>query len=864
MSSKVSKETPLMKQYREIKEKYPDSILLFRVGDFYETFHEDATVTSKVLGIVLTRRGSGINKETKLAGFPHHSLDTYLHKLVKAGHRVAICEQLENPKLTKTIVKRGVTDLVTPGVALNDEILIQKKNNFLAAINFSKKNVGIAFLDISTGEFISSEGSFDYCLNLIENFEPKEILISKADKKLFENKNINEDYFFFVDDWMINFDTSLKKIYNHFDVKTLKGFGISDNSLGVISASMILHYLEDSHKKRLVHIKKINPINNKSFLLMDRFTISNLELVNSKFPGGKSVLDIIDKTSTPMGSRLLRRWLCFPSVDLSEIKFRHDIVEEFSKLSTTNLIEKYNSIIDIERIISKITNYKVNPRELINFKFSLLKVDEIKKELNSNSKNLKILSKKFKDSNQVVQLIEKNLFDESPVNMNKGNTIKNGINKSLDNFRDVFNNSKKHLQKILEREIQNTGINSLKISFNNVFGYYLEVTNAHKHKVPENWIRKQTLVNAERYITEELKEYESKILNAEEKIKEIEFIEFNKVLAKLIPHISNLQDIAKIVAYSDCLLSFAETSKAYNYSKPIIDESDNFEVIDGRHPVIEHTLEESKSYIPNDIIINKTDQQILMITGPNMSGKSAILRQTALISILAQMGSFVPAKKLKMGFFDKIFTRVGASDNISQGESTFMMEMLEAASIVNNLSNRSLILLDEIGRGTSTYDGISIAWAITQFVHDHYTKAKTLFATHYHELNMMCDKFKRVKNFNIQIKETEKDIIFLRKLIPGGSAHSFGIHVAKMAGMPSEIIKISKNILKSLEKSHRENKDIQINESSEMQLTFFDMENKNYEEFKDELGAIDTDNITPMEALVKLSELKNKITDEKQ
>ena len=863
MSSKVSKETPLMKQYREIKEKYPDSILLFRVGDFYETFHEDATITSKVLGIVLTRRGSGINKETKLAGFPHHSLDTYLHKLVKAGHRVAICEQLENPKLTKTIVKRGVTDLVTPGVALNDEILIQKKNNFLAAINFSKKNVGIAFLDISTGEFISSEGSFDYCLNLIENFEPKEILISKADKKLFENKNINEDYFFFVDDWMINFDTSLKKIYNHFDVKTLKGFGISDNSLGVISASMILHYLEDSHKKRLVHIKKINPINNKSFLLMDRFTISNLELVNSKFPGGKSVLDIIDKTSTPMGSRLLRRWLCFPSVDLSEIKFRHDIVEEFSKLSTTNLIEKYNSIIDIERIISKITNYKVNPRELINLKFSLLKVDEIKKELNSNSKNLKILSKKFKDSNQVVQLIEKNLFDESPVNINKGNTIKNGINKSLDNFRDVFNNSKKHLQKILEREIQNTGINSLKISFNNVFGYYLEVTNAHKHKVPENWIRKQTLVNAERYITEELKEYESKILIAEEKIKEIEVIEFNKVLAKLIPHISNLQDIAKIVAYSDCLLSFAETSKAYNYSKPIIDESDNFEVIDGRHPVIEHTLEESKSYIPNDIRINKTDQQILMITGPNMSGKSAILRQTALISILAQMGSFVPAKKLKMGFFDKIFTRVGASDNISQGESTFMMEMLEAASIVNNLSNRSLILLDEIGRGTSTYDGISIAWAITQFVHDHYTKAKTLFATHYHELNMMCDKFKRVKNFNIQIKETEKDIIFLRKLIPGGSAHSFGIHVAKMAGMPSEIIKISKNILKSLEKSHRENKDIQINESSEMQLTFFDMENKNYEEFKDELGAIDTDNITPMEALVKLSELKNKITDEK-
>ena len=488
---------------------------------------------------------------------------------------------------------------------------------------------------------------------------------------------------------------------------------------------------------------------------------------------------------------------------------------------------------------------------------------EIKKELNSASKNLKLLSKKFKDSNKVVQLIEKNLFEECPVNINKGNTIKNGINKDLDNFRDVFNNSKMHLQKILEREIENTGITSLKISFNNVFGYYLEVTNVHKDKVPENWIRKQTLVNAERYITEELKEYESKILIAEEKIKEIEIIEYNKVIDKLIPHVGDLQDIAKIIAYSDCLLSFSEISKTYNYSKPIIDESNNFEVIDARHPVIEHTLEESKSYIPNDIKINKTDQQILMITGPNMSGKSAILRQTALISILAQIGSFVPAKKLKMGFFDKIFTRVGASDNISQGESTFMVEMLEAASIVNNLSDRSLILLDEIGRGTSTYDGISIAWAITQFIHDHATKAKTLFATHYHELNMMCDKFKRVKNFNIQIKETGKDIIFLRKLVPGGSAHSFGIHVAKMAGMPSEIIKISKNILKSLEKAHSENNDIQIDESSEMQLTFFDMDNKNYEEFKDELESIDTDNITPMEALVKLSELKNKITDEK-
>ena len=851
-----------MKQYREIKDKYPDSILLFRVGDFYETFHEDAIITSKILGIVLTNRGSGINKKTKLAGFPHHSLDTYLHKLVKAGHRVAICEQLENPKLTKTIVKRGVTDLITPGVALNDEILNRKKNNFLAAINFKDKSTGIALLDISTGDFISSDGSFDYCINLLENFDPKEILIAKSDKKLFDNKNINNDRFFYVDDWMINFDTSLKKVLNHFNVKTLKGFGLDDNSLGVISASMILHYLQDSHKKQLTHINKLTTINDNSYLMMDRFTISNLELIDSKFSGGKSLLDVIDKTITPMGSRLLRRWLCFPSIDLDEIKFRHNIVEELINLSSTNFSEKYKSIIDIERVMSKITNYKVNPRELINLKLSLIEINEIKKILNNNSKNLKLLSKKIKDSKEVVNIIEKNISNNAPVNINKGNSIKNGINKSLDNFRNIFNNSKIHLQNILEREIENTGISSLKISFNSVFGYYLEVTNVHKDKVPENWIRKQTLVNAERYITDELKEYESKILIAEEKIKELEFYEYNKVVNEIIPFTSKIQDIAKVVAYSDCLLSFAETSTTFNYSKPNINKSENFNVVDARHPVIEHTLEESKSYIPNSINLNKTDQQILMITGPNMSGKSAILRQTALISILAQIGSFVPAKKLNMGFFDKIFTRVGASDNISQGESTFMVEMLEAASIVNNLSDRSLILLDEIGRGTSTYDGISIAWAITQFIHDHKTKAKTLFATHYHELNMMSDKFKRIKNFNIQIKETLKDIIFLRKLIPGGSAHSFGIHVAKMAGMPKEIIKISKNILKGLEKSHGKNKDIPIDESSEMQLTFFDIDNKNYNEFRDELESIDTNNITPMQALAKLSELKNKITNE--
>jgi DNA mismatch repair protein MutS len=860
LSSKVSKETPLMKQYREIKEKYPDSILLFRVGDFYETFHEDAITTSKVLGIVLTKRGSGVNKETKLAGFPHHSLDTYLHKLVKAGHRVAICEQLENPKLTKTIVKRGVTDLITPGVALNDEILNQKKNNFLAAINFNKKNVGIAFLDISTGEFISSEGSFDYCLNLIENFDPKEILISKGDKKFFENKNISEEYFFFVDDWMINLDTSLKKVYNHFDVKTLKGFGISDNSLGVISASMILHYLEDSHKKHLTHISKINPIDNKSFLLMDRFTISNLELVNSKFPGGKSVLDIIDKTMTPMGSRLLRRWLCFPSIDLNEIQFRYDIVEELVKLSSTNLVEKYNSIIDIERVVSKITNYKVNPRELVSFKLSLLKVDEIKKELNRASKNLKLLSKKFKDSNKVVQLIEKNLFEESPVNINKGNTIKNGINKDLDNFRDVFNNSKMHLQKILEREIENTGITSLKISFNNVFGYYLEVTNVHKDKVPENWIRKQTLVNAERYITEELKEYESKILIAEEKIKEIEIVEYNKVIDKLIPHIGDLQDIAKIIAYSDCLLSFSEIANKFNYCKPILNNNCDLKIIKGRHPVIEQQLDSLKNYIPNDIDLNKIDQQIMMITGPNMSGKSALLRQTALIVLMAQIGCYVPAEAVEIGVVDKIFTRVGASDNISMGESTFMVEMNETASILNNLSKNSLILLDEIGRGTSTYDGVSIAWSIAEYIHNHPTQAKTLFATHYHELNDMSAQFDRIKNFNVSIKRKENKIIFMRKLKSGGSHHSFGIHVARMAGMPIDVVNNAEDLLKQLESSRKKSGKTVI-ENNKMQLSFFDIQDPIMQKIKDVLIGIDIDSLTPIEALMKLNEIKKTISD---
>ena len=853
-----------MKQYRDIKSKYPDSVLLFRVGDFYETFHEDAIIASKVLGIILTKRGAGSNSETKLAGFPYHSLDTYLHKLVKAGHRVAICEQLENPKLTKKIVKRGVTDLITPGVALNDEILSRKTNNFLAAININKSIFGVSFLDISTGEFLVSEGSEDYILNLIQNFGSKEILITKEDSLKLQNKNINHDYFYFVDEWLVNLDTSLKKIKNHFGVTTTKGFGISNKNSGLISASMILHYLEESHKKDLGHIKKLSLINEQSCLQMDRFTLSNLEILNSKFSEGKCLLDIIDNTITPMGARLLRRWLCFPSIDIKEINIRHEIVSEIMKsyISDQDFIDDFKSIIDIERVVSKIGNLKVNPRELLNLKLSLEKVLLIKKTLSkSRNKFLKNISKDLTNNSPVVKILDSYLNHEAPVNISKGGVIRKGINKDLDRYRDLLNNGKNYLNRILEREIKNTQIPSLKINFNNVFGYYLEVTNVHKDKVPESWIRKQTLVNAERYITEELKEYESKILNAEENITILENKEFNNLIKKIIPNISGIQNNAAKVAYLDCLISFAETATLNDYTKPVVNKSYDFEVYDSRHPVIEHSLEETKSYIPNDIKLNRDNQQILMITGPNMSGKSAILRQTAIITILAQIGSFVPASKLKMGFVDKIFTRVGASDNISQGESTFMVEMLEAASIVNNISDRSLVLLDEIGRGTSTYDGISIAWGITQFLHENTHKPKTLFATHYHELNMMTDSFKRIKNYNVQVKETSSDVIFLRKLIQGGSAHSFGIHVAKMAGMPEKIINISKNVLKKLEKSHQSSSKIEVENDSDMQLSFFSLDDNNFKDFKKELESLDTDNLTPVEALVKLSELKKKITD---
>ena len=815
-----------------------------------------------MLGIVLTKRGSGVNKETKLAGFPYHSLDTYLHKLVKAGHRVAICEQLENPKLTKKIVKRGVTDLITPGVSLNDEILTSKKNNFLAAINVLDDQFGLSLLDVSTGDFFLSRGSLNYILNLMKNFEPKEILISRKDLKFLSDTNIDKSFFFYVDDWMLNFNTALKNIYDHFNVKSVKGFGIDKNNIGLISASMILFYLKESHQKKLSHVNKLIEINITSSLMMDRFTISNLEILHSKNEGGKSLIEIIDRTKTAMGSRLLRRWLCFPSIDIIEINKRYSIVDELKEnyINNDEFVSQFNSISDIERIVSKLINFKTNPRDLISLSNSLKSIDKIKIFLKkSKNKNTVAIQNKLVLGNTITKILDDYLNPDAPVSINKGGVINKGINKELDKTRDILNNSKKTLDEILEREIEKTGISSLKISFNNVFGFYLEVTNSHKDKVPTDWIRKQTLVNAERYITDELKIHENQILNAEEKILEIEYMEFNNLVKKIQTKIDIIQKNASCIAYLDCLLSFSHCADELTYVKPIINNKNKFFVKNSRHPVIEHTLDDGKHYIPNDIELNDEDHQILMITGPNMSGKSAILRQVALIAILAQIGSYVPATELEMGFFDRIFTRVGASDNISQGESTFMVEMLESASIVNNISDKSLVVLDEIGRGTSTYDGISIAWGITQFLHENINRPKTLFATHYHELNMMADKFKRIKNYNVQVKETSKDVIFLRKLIPGGSAHSFGIHVAKMAGMPEKIINISKKILKKLEKSHSEKNKFDVDENSDLQLSFFSLNDDSYQNLKGELESIDMDNMTPIEALVKLSELKQKI-----
>ena len=848
-----------MRQYYKIKEKHPDALLLFRVGDFYETFHEDAVKASAILGIILTKRGAGSNSETKLAGFPYHSLNTYLHKLVKAGERVAICEQLEDPKKTKTIVKRGVTELITPGVALNDGILEQKSNNFLASVFNIKNNYGISFLDISTGELLIAEGSLDYIKNLLSSYDAKEILVCKKHKSTFSNEFGNYNSVFYLDDWVFKKDFALEKIKNHFDVSGLKGFGISENNIGLLACGSILHYLDETQHKKLEHITKVNQIIDSNHVWMDQFTISNLELIYSNSSEGKSLIDIIDYTSSPMGARMLKRWLIHPLLDLTKLNFRHSSVDEIKRNQDLliNLQSELKSLSDLERIIAKVVTFKISPRELVQLKESLIKVKSIKDLLSDKSlKNLYKINSSLDYCDSIINLLEKTLDNEAPVNIKKGNIIKENFNSELDELRSLSISGKDYLNKILEREKNNTGITSLKISFNNVFGYFIEVRNIHKDKVPEDWIRKQTLVNAERYITSELKDYEAKILGAEEKISVLELKLFEELIAGLVKDVEIIQKNSFWLANLDCLVGFANLALKANYSKPTLNNSKDLEIIKGRHPVIESQLSQDSPYVPNDLKLCDKTNQILMITGPNMSGKSAILRQTALIVLLAQIGSFVPAEKANIGIIDKIFTRVGASDNISAGESTFMVEMNESASIINNISENSLVLLDEIGRGTSTYDGISIAWAIAEFLHDHPYKPKTLFATHYHELNMMADSFERINNVNVSVKETKDSVIFLRKLVPGGSAHSFGIHVAQMAGMPKGLILSAKKMLKKLEKSHNVGTNISKNNESELQLSFFNLDNPKLEELKEDLISLNIDELTPIEALIKLNEIK--------
>ena len=848
-----------MRQYYKIKDKYPDALLLFRVGDFYETFHDDAVKASSILGIILTKRGAGSNSETKLAGFPYHSLNTYLHKLVKAGERVAICEQLEDPKKTKSIVKRGVTELITPGVALNDGILEQKSNNFLASVFNIKNHYGISFLDISTGELLIAEGNLEYVKNLLSSYDAKEILVCKKNKSTFSKEFGNYSSIFYFEDWVFNKDFALEKIKNHFDVSSLKGFGISENNIGLLACGSILHYLDETQHKKLEHITKINQIIDSSHVWMDQFTVSNLELIYSNSKDGKSLIDIIDYTSSPMGARMLKRWLIHPLLDLKKLNFRHSSVDEIIRNQDLliSLQSELQSLSDLERIIAKVVTFKISPRELVQLKESLIKVKSIKDLLSDKSlKNLYKINSSLDYCDSIINLLEKTLNNEAPVNIKKGNVIKENFNSELDELRSLSISGKDYLNKILEREKNNTGITSLKISFNNVFGYFIEVRNIHKDKVPEEWIRKQTLVNAERYITSELKDYEAKILGAEEKISILESKLFEELIIKLVKDVEIIQKNSFWLANLDCLVGFANLALKANYSKPILNNSKDLEIIKGRHPVIESQLSQDSPFVPNDLKLCDKINQILMITGPNMSGKSAILRQTALIVLLAQIGSFVPAEKAKIGIIDKIFTRVGASDNISAGESTFMVEMNESASIINNISENSLVLLDEIGRGTSTYDGISIAWAIAEFLHDHPYKPKTLFATHYHELNMMADSFERINNVNVSVKETKDSVIFLRKLVPGGSAHSFGIHVAQMAGMPKGLILSAKKMLKKLEKSHNVGNDISKNNESDLQLSFFNLDNPKLEELKEDLISLNIDELTPIEALIKLNEIK--------
>ncbi len=865
---KVKKVTPLMQQYNTIKTKYPDALLLFRVGDFYETFGEDAVKASKILGIILTHRNNG-GERTELAGFPHHSVNTYLPKLVKAGQRVAICDQLEDPKLTKTIVKRGVTELVTPGVAMNDDILNAKTNNFLCAVHFGRKQIGVSFVDISTGEFLTSEGSDEQIDKLLQNFAPNEVLVSKAHKKDFLETFGHQFHTFFMEDWVFQEDYAHETLNNHFKTSTLKGFGVHHLNHGIIASGVVLHYLSETQHRQLQHINTLKRIAEEEYIWMDRFTIRNLELYHSTNLNAVTLLDVIDHTISPMGGRLLKRWLALPLKNLEKIRRRHQVISHLTKKDTmlTKLQQNIKQMGDLERLISKVATGKINPKEVVQLKNSLEAIVPIK-QLTSQSDNeaLQLISDQLHPCDLLRAKIKEMLNEEAPVLIPKGKTIADGYSKELDELRSLAFSGKDYLNKMLARETERTGITSLKIASNNVFGYYIEVRNTHKDKVPEEWIRKQTLVNAERYITEELKEYEGKILGAEERILSLENQLFGQLVVWMQEYIAPVQNNAHQIAQLDCLCGFTQLAKQNKYNEPVMNDSTSIEIINGRHPVIEKQLPLGEAYIANDVILNRDQQQIIMITGPNMSGKSAILRQTALIVLLAQMGSFVPAESAQIGYVDKIFTRVGASDNISMGESTFMVEMNETASILNNLSERSLVLLDEIGRGTSTYDGISIAWAISEYLHEHPARAKTLFATHYHELNEMTATFDRIKNFNVSVKELKDNVLFLRKLTEGGSEHSFGIHVAKMAGMPQAVIAKANKILKKLEKSHS-NEELTDNlnaAQNEMQLSFFNLDDPLLEQIKEEITHLDINTLTPVEALMKLNEIKRLLTKNKK
>ena len=857
---KTPKETPLMKQYNEIKNKYPDACLLFRVGDFYETFGEDAVRAAQILGITLTKRGAGSETETALAGFPHHSINTYLPKLVKAGLRVAICDQLEDPKMTKTIVKRGVTELVTPGVSMNDEVLQSKSNNFLAAIHFGKKALGVAFLDVSTGEFLVSQGNDEYIDKLLQNFRPSEILIPKQFKNQFHSVFGDDFHTFFLEDWVYKEDFALESLTKHFQTNSLKGFGVEELTEGLIASGAILYYLSETQHNKIQHITNIQRIAEDAYVWMDKFTIRNLELYHSYNPNAVTLLDVIDKTLSPMGARLLKRWLALPLKDIAKIRSRHEVISYLK--SNPEVLQQIQyqikQISDLERLISKVATGKISPREVNFLKDSLDAIIPIKTlALASENEALRIIGDSLHACELLREKIKTTIQEDAPVSVNKGNAIAVGVHSELDELRAISSTGKGYLEELEQRESIASGIPSLKVSFNNVFGYYIEVRNTHKDKVPAEWIRKQTLVNAERYITEELKEYESKILGAEEKIHQLESQLFEQLVNWIATYIKHVQLNANLIAQLDCLTSFTQLAIDNKYVCPDLDESFDLEIKEGRHPVIEKQLPVGVPYISNDLYLDRESQQIIMITGPNMSGKSAILRQTALIVLMAQMGSFVPAESVRMGVVDKIFTRVGASDNISMGESTFMVEMNETASILNNISERSLVLLDEIGRGTSTYDGISIAWAISEYLHEHPNKPKTLFATHYHELNEMEVTFDRIQNFNVSVKELKDTVLFIRKLVKGGSAHSFGIHVAKMAGMPQIVIQKAQKLLKQLEKRHSSEELSGIKSANdELQLSIFNLDDPLLEDIKEEILNIDINTLTPVEALMKLNEIK--------